>query len=98
VFELALTCFPFAALTSSVPVITSASVFISIVHLLAVVEKSSLKRVKLVPLYINWKTLEALIAPLCGSLPSLVLMANAQGQKSALQAPVFAVVTLQLNT
>ena len=52
---------------------------------------------KLVPSYCTMFTPPALISPFQGSLPSSVLILLAHGQKSTVQAPVFAVVALKVS-
>ena len=86
-------CFIFGISVVDVHVSYSASVAISTIHLLTVVAISSFCNTKLVQSYIKCTIIPSLIAPVCGSLPSKVLTFFAQGQKSKLQAHVFAVVT-----
>ena len=74
---------------------TSASVAISTIPLLFVVAKSSFCKIKLVPSYTTVYTPFARITPVCGSLPSLVLILSADGQKLTVQAQVLAVEDLK---
>jgi len=95
VFEFVLSCTGVVALAVSVPVATSASVAISISHLLLVVAKSLVCITKFVPSYCNKATPFALITPVCGSLPSNVLIFFAHKLLIfRLQAPVLVVVNL----
>ena len=79
-------------LVSSDQASASTSVHISDIPLFAAVAKSSLCNIRLVQSYI--KCTIHLTAQVCGSFPSSVFTFFAQGQKSKLHAPVFAVVTL----
>lgn len=93
------TCAGVTALAVSVPVTTSASVAISISHLLLVVAKSDACITKFVPSYINSAVPVALITQVCGSFPSSVFMFFAPRLFIfILQAPVFVVVNLQGNS
>jgi hypothetical protein len=81
-------------LSVAVRATASASVAISDIPLFASVAKSSLCNIRFVQSYIKCAIIHALIAQVWGSFPSSVFTFFAQGQKSKLQAPVFAVVTL----
>ena len=91
-----LNCFAFTVSVSLVPVATTASVAILLVHNTVVVAKSSDCITKFVPSYINSAVPFALITQVCGSFPSSVFMFFAHKLLIfMLQAPVFVVVNLQ---